>query len=40
MTRDQNLISNYLTKGGGGGGGGWIVVGGNYTETQGVEVYI
>ena len=37
MTRDHNLISNYLTKGGGGGvnSGGWI-----YTETQGVEVYI
>ena len=38
MSRDQNLIYNYLTKGGGGGrvnSGGWI-----YTETQGVEVYI
>ena len=37
MSRDQNLIYNYLTKGGGGrvNCGGWI-----YTETQGVEVYI
>ena len=37
MSRDQNLIYNYLTKGGGGrvNSGGWI-----YTETQGFEVYI